>query len=61
MDYALFSFDVGGRSFVLLHLNVPDFVDSPWEALPFGRSGWEWAGTREARDKGVGRRTVVEI
>lgn len=33
-----------GRVFVLPLLNVPGFVDAPWEALPFPRSKWGWVG-----------------
>ena len=36
----MLTLDAEGRSLFLLQLNVPDFVDSPWEALLFGKSGW---------------------
>ena len=30
----------GGGGLVLSQLNVPGFVDSPWEVLHFGKSDW---------------------
>lgn len=32
--------NAGGRSLVLLQLNVSDFVCFPWYTLPIGKSGW---------------------
>ena len=40
----MLSLNAGGRDVVLPQLNVPGFVDSPWETLPFLRSGWGWIG-----------------
>lgn len=45
-----FSLDAGGRNLFLPQLAMPGFVDAPWEALPFPRSGW--------RDGGRGRKEV---
>ena len=59
---ALLSLNAGGmQGLVLPQLNVPGFVDSPLEALPFLRSEWEgrsWeepGGSRRRR----GRETEV--
>ena len=40
----LLSLDTGSRALGLPHLDMPDFVDSPWEALHFLRSGWGGIG-----------------
>lgn len=37
---ALLSLDAGGWVLVLAQLNMSGFVDSPWEVLPFLKSGW---------------------
>ena len=47
----MLSLDIEGRALVLLQSDVPDFVDSPWEALPSLRSGREM-GWREGRGRG---------
>lgn len=49
----LLSLDGGGRSLVLLQLNMPGFVHSPGEALPFLRRGWRWV--REVNRRRGGR------
>lgn len=55
----MLSLDPGGRSLVLPQLNVLCFVDSPWEALPFRRSG---LGGREVREGAVrGGRMVAGV
>lgn len=43
-------------------LNVPCFVDAPWEVSPFLRSAWEWSvgrGEVGRTDGGEGGETVV--
>lgn len=52
-----------GRALVQPQFNVPSFLDSPWEALSFGRSGWEMgSGKREEKvGGGVGGLTVDGI
>lgn len=47
------------RGLVLPQMNVPNCVDSPWEAVPVGRSGWGWAGGERRAGGGVGGRTLV--
>lgn len=48
----LVSLDVGkGVWLVLPALNAPGFIDSPWEALPFLRSGWGWVRKKGRRGK----------
>lgn len=50
----------GRRDLVLPHLNVPGFVDSPWETLLFRRSGWGQVGGRcTGAGGGEGEDTVV--
>ena len=41
------SLDTGGKDVVLPQLDMPDFVDSPWEALCFLRSGWGFGRQEE--------------
>lgn len=43
---------------VLSQLNVPGFVDSPWEALPLVMDG-EWVGEGVGRSKRRGGRGTV--
>lgn len=40
MRDAMLSLNTAERGLVLLQLDVPDFVDSPWLPLPVGRSGY---------------------
>lgn len=47
---ALLSLDGKRRRLVLPQLNVPGFVNSPWEALYFWRIGWGWV--RDMRGRG---------
>lgn len=37
----LLSLDAGGSGLILPQMNVPGFIDFPWEALYFGRSRWK--------------------
>lgn len=46
----MLSLNAGRRGWVLPHLNVPDFVDSPWEKW-MGRAGGE-AGVGEKEKDG---------
>lgn len=48
------SLNAAGRGLILPQLNVIDIVDSSWESLPIGRSGWkvDWEG----KARGVRRR-----
>lgn len=50
----------GQEGLVLFQFNMPDFVYSPLEPLPFGRSGWKvgWGRQRRAGG-GVGERAAV--
>lgn len=36
----------GGYALVLHQLDVSDFVEYPWEALPSLSSGWAWSGEK---------------
>ena len=38
------------KGLILLQLKCPGFVDSPWKALPFGKSRWAWARRRGRRE-----------
>lgn len=56
----MFSLNAGGRGLILPQLNVPEFVDSPWEPLTIQGNGWGWAGGEERWHGSKGRgRTVV--
>ena len=41
-----------GKVLVLPQLDMPDFVDLPWEALAFLRSEWSFGGTGEVEWEG---------
>ena len=43
----MLSLNAWGRGLILPQLNVPEFVDSPWEPLTIEGNGWGWAGGEE--------------
>ena len=50
----MLNLDIGGRVLVLPQRDMPDFVDSPWKASPFLRSGLgvgRWKVGRAGREK----------
>lgn len=55
----LLSLDSSGRGLVLTQHNMADFVDSPWEALPFLRSRWGVGWGEGAREKKTDRKQIV--
>ena len=49
----LLNLDIAGRTVFLPQSDLLDFVDSPWDVLPFLRSGWaKWCGERVGQEEG---------
>ena len=50
----MLSLDIAQKGLVLPQLDMPGFVDSLWEVLPFKRSGWGSKPWEEAKEVGAG-------
>lgn len=48
----MLSLDAVERDLVLSQLEMPNFVDFPWEVFPFLMSGWGLVGGKVGREVG---------